>query len=180
MDPDLIETLRLAQRLGFFGARPIEEAAQHAQAYVEALDGLPSVSRLVDLGSGGGLPALVIATELPAVTVTMVDRRSKRTDFLLRAVNRLGLTNAEVRCDDAQRVVAEVASGALPPFDAATARGFGPPELTLRLAAGLITVTGAIVISEPPQGERWDAALVAELGLQAGPPGRVRVFRRFT
>ena len=39
---------------------------------------------VLDIGSGGGLPGLVIAHDRPDVHVTLIDRREKRTDLLQR------------------------------------------------------------------------------------------------
>ena len=177
MHPDLIETLRLAQRLGFFGARPIEAAVEHAQTFVGAIGPLPAGSRLIDIGSGGGLPGLVLAAAYPQVSIVLVDRRTKRTDFLRRAVGRLDFRHVHVRAADVAEVLAEVADLTQEPFDVVTARGFGPPETTLRTAVGLLAPTGQVVISEPPGGDRWPADLVAELGLRSERHGAVRVFR---
>ena len=103
MDHVLTETLRTAQRLGFFGAAPIEDAIAHASGYLPAVGPLSPGSRLADLGSGGGLPGLVLATAHPEVEVVLIDRRQKRTDFLERAVRRLGLTHTSVWCGDVGR-----------------------------------------------------------------------------
>ena len=180
MNPELTETLRLAQRLGFFGDRPIEEAVAHSQAFVAALDGPAPGVRLVDLGSGGGLPGLVLAEALPDCSVLLLDRRTKRTDFLRRAVTRLGLSNVDVRAGDANDLVSDVRGGVCRPFDVVTARGFGPPEVTLRTAAALLGEAGMAVISEPPSGDRWDPQLLASLGLRPERRGAVSVFRRST
>ena len=169
MRAETIEVLRESQRLGFIGARPVEEAAEHAAAFVSALGELPAGSRLIDLGSGGGLPGFVLAELLPQCSIVLVDRRQKRTDFLRRAVSRLGLRHVEVREADAATIARDVESGREPVFDAVTARGFGPPETTLRLARRLISGAGTIVISEPPSAERWDQALLDDLHL-----GRLR------
>lgn len=177
---DLIETLRLAQGLGFFGGRPIEEAVEHSRAFVEVLGELAAGTRIVDIGSGGGLPGLVLADAYPQATVLLIDRREKRTDFLLRAARRLGFDHVAVRSADVAELVAEVASGLTPPFDVVTARGFGPPDVTLRFAAALVVPGGRVAISEPPDAERWDPELLVDLGFRAGPPGRVRVFQCFT
>jgi 16S rRNA (guanine527-N7)-methyltransferase len=177
MHPDLIETLRLAQRLGFFGARPIEEAVAHAQAYVTAIGPLSAGSRLVDIGSGGGLPGLVVAAAYPHASVLLIDRRTKRTDFLRRAVRRLAFDHVSVRAGDVDELLGEISGGGQEPFDVVTARGFGPPETTLRIAVGLAARTGRIVISEPPAGDRWQPDLVVELGLCSERQGPVRVFR---
>jgi 16S rRNA (guanine527-N7)-methyltransferase len=174
--PELIETLRDAQRLGFFGRAPIEEMVEHAAGFVTALTGLVS-GRVIDLGAGGGLPGLVLAEARPTWSVILLDRRQKRADFLERAVRRLGLGNAEVWCRDVSDVIDDVRAGRCAPFDAATARGFGPPDVTLRSASALIGPRGTIVISEPPAGDRWPPSLLAELGLAGAVHGHVRAFR---
>ncbi|HSM67599.1 MAG TPA: hypothetical protein VK860_14945, partial [Ilumatobacteraceae bacterium] len=64
-------------------------------------------------------------------------------------------------------------------FDAVVARGFGPPESTLALAARLARPGGRIVISEPPSGDRWAPEVVASLGVERiAVDGPVAVFRR--
>jgi 16S rRNA (guanine527-N7)-methyltransferase len=171
-----IETLRESQRLGFLGGRPVEQAVDHATAFGTALGPMAEGARLIDLGSGGGLPGLVLADLYPHCSIVLVDRRQKRTDFLRRAIARLGHEHVEVRAVDVATVVREVESGAEAAFDAVTARGFGPPETTLRWARRLIHEGGAIVISEPPTGERWDQDFLAELGLEAERCGPVRLF----
>lgn len=161
-DDELIETLRLAQRLGFIGAGAVPDAAAHAEQFVHALAELPAHRRVVDLGSGGGLPSLVVGWLRPDLELLLIDRREKRTDFLARGVARLGLW-AEVRCQDVERLVTEVRGGVTRPFDAVTARSFGPPASTLRVARSLLVDGGLFVVSEPPAGDRWDPALLDEL-----------------
>lgn len=170
-DDRLAEALRESQRLGMLGARPIPEVIDHARGFVAALDGVEG--RVVDLGSGGGVPGLVVAWDRPDLAVTMIDRRQKRTDFVERMVIRLGLdVRVDVRCGDVRDLVRDAPAS----FDAVTARGFGPPRLTLGLARALIRPGGRIVISEPPSGERWDDAWVADLQLVRRRLGTVAVF----
>jgi len=150
MRPDVRAALADAQRLGFLGPRSIDEVIEHARFFVSALVDVDG--RVIDLGSGGGVPGLVIAHDRPDLTVTLLDRRSKRTDFLTRVVRRLGWDDrVEVRGDDATALHPLDAEG----WDAAVARGFGPPFDTLRIAAGLTRRGGTVVISEPPDGDRW-------------------------
>src|SRR5262245_49540248 len=96
---ELLETLRHAQRLGLLGAGSIEVAIHHAEAFADAIP--HDAAEVVDLGSGGGLPGLVVAWRRPALRLTLVDRRAARTDFLRRAV--VGLAwdgRVEVVTDD--------------------------------------------------------------------------------
>lgn len=175
--PDLLETLRQAQRFGFFGARPIDEAVEHAAAFVAALADQSPLTSVVDLGSGGGLPGLVIADAFRETPLVLTDRREKRTDFLSRAVSRLDFRHVTVVSGDVEALCRNVESSEQLAFSAVTARGFGPPEVTLRYARRLLAPGGMIVISEPPTGNRWDDRLLEDLGLASHQHGSVRVFR---
>lgn len=53
--------------------------------------------RLADLGSGAGLPALVLALVLPSAAVTPVESQQKKCRFIEQAANAMGLHNVEVR-----------------------------------------------------------------------------------
>ena len=160
--PALVNALLDSQRLGFLGSRPIAEVISHARGFVRALEaGDRVVESILDLGSGGGVPGLIIAHDLPAVRLTLLDRRAKRTDALERLVRRLGWQDRiTVACTDVETFVPDG------PFDAVVARGFGPPEFTLAQAVRFVRDGGPIVISEPPEVDRWDDRLLAELGLR--------------
>jgi 16S rRNA (guanine527-N7)-methyltransferase len=148
--PELQQVLLDAQGAGLLGARRVEEVIEHARGFLPALADVRG--RVVDLGSGGGVPGLVIAHDRPDLRVTLLDRRSKRTDFLARVVRRLDWTDrVEVLLADAERLDLDDESR----FDAAVARGFGPPFDTLEIGMGLTRVGGVVVISEPPEGDRW-------------------------
>src|SRR5215204_5250042 len=95
------------------GERPIDEVVVHAGSFVDALVGVQGT--VLDLGSGGGVPGLVIAEARPDLFVVLVDRRATRTDHLRRLVARLGWR------DRVEVVTADAAAlpGRRPPADAA-------------------------------------------------------------
>lgn len=160
MSDDVVEVLKESQRLGFLGERPIDEVITHARSFVEALP--TEIHTVIDLGAGGGVPGFVVAHDRPDLHVTLVDRRSKRTDFLSRMVRRLRWSDRVMVIEaDVERVIERSPAT----FDAAIARGFGPPAITIAYAAQLVVPTGRVVISEPPDGDRWDASQLADLGL---------------
>lgn len=171
---DLTAALQQSQRLGFLGDRPIDEVIDHAGGFVEALTDVTGC--VVDLGSGGGVPGLVIACARPDLELTLVDRRTKRTDFLDRMIHKYGLRErVHVEATDTGQLINASSSH----FDAAVARGFGPPMMTLSTGARLVKVGGIVVISEPPVGDRWDVAGLSELGVErVFTAGGVVVFRR--
>lgn len=171
-EASLVAVLAEAQRIGMLGDRPVEQVIDHARAFADALRA--SDRRILDLGSGAGVPGLVIAVVRTDVQVTMVDRRQKRTDFLERAVRRLGLADrCQVWCDDVAAVARRVQDDEddLEPWDVAVSRGFGPPELTVGLARAVVHATGRMVLSEPPEehGDRWPAELLERLCVERLP-----------
>jgi 16S rRNA (guanine527-N7)-methyltransferase len=120
---------------------------------------------VIDVGSGGGDPGLVIAVCCPELSVTLVDRRAKRTDLLSRLVGRLGL---------ADRVEVLEADVALLPrrypgrhWDVVTSRGFGSPAYTAAHTSVLLRNGGRMLVSEPPasNGDRWRTPDVESLGM---------------
>ena len=177
-DPALVEALAESQRLGMLSDRPIAEVVEHAAAFVGALDAVAGT--VIDLGSGGGVPGLVIARARPDLRLVLVDRRSSRTDHLRRLVRRLGIDErVEILAVDAADVPNHLPS----PAEAVVARGFGPPAVTLRAAVPLLRGGGLIVVSEPPQAdrrERWPAPVLVAAGVVVvpHPDRRVAVFRR--
>jgi len=161
-----------AQRIGAIGPSSLERAIDHAMQFVTCVPTGPI--RLVDLGSGGGLPGLVIADQRPECVVTLVDRRQSRVDQLTRAIRSLGWADRVVAlCDD----MGAVAASHSEEFDVATGRGFGPPAVTLEYAMACVRNGGTIVISEPPDDrpDRWPHPLPDRIA-ESERRGAVRVF----
>lgn len=166
----LIRIFSAAQRIGALGTQPVKDMISHACAFADALP--LSVRTCVDLGSGAGVPGLVIAVARPEVRLTLVDRRSKRTDALQRAVKALGIEQqVSVVCADVESFART--ANIKHSFDAACARGFGPPEFTLEWSAELVKAGGVIVVSEPPPGspDRWQEINLSALGVSE--PSRI-------
>ncbi len=63
--------------------------------------------RWLDVGSGAGLPGMVLAIVRPDWHVTMLDSNSKKTGFLQQAAIELRLSNVEIRCERAEDLSAE-------------------------------------------------------------------------
>ena len=122
--------------------------------------------RFLDLGSGGGLPGLVLAAVLPTTRGTLLDGRTERGRLLEEHVSALGWEGRiEVAAQRAEVVgrQAEQRGG----FDLVVARGFGAPAVTAECAAPLLTAGGLLVVSEPPDDDptRWPPEPLAPLGL---------------
>ncbi len=103
---------------------------------------------LGDIGSGGGLPGLVLAV-MREGPVHLVESDRRKSAFLLEAARHLGLSNVTVhprRIEDAR----------LPPLDALTARALAPLEALLPHAHRLLAPHGVAVF---PKGRGVDAEL---------------------
>jgi 16S rRNA (guanine527-N7)-methyltransferase len=175
-DDDLVHVLSEIQRRGAIGRTPIVEAIAHADRYVAALScATPALAtqHLVDLGSGGGLPGLVIAFRRRDLAVTLVERRSKRADLLRYGVRALDLTESVIVVDGDSATLADVLASQPDPVrravDVVTARSYGPPLVVLAVATPLLRAGGVVLISEPPLGgstlERWTASDLRTLGV---------------
>jgi 16S rRNA (guanine527-N7)-methyltransferase len=173
----LDDVLGDAQKWGTLGRRSISETIAHARQFLAPLEDCRG--SVVDIGTGAGVPGLVIAVERPDLQLVLVDRRATRMDALSRGVLAMGLG------DRVEVITADVDDLGRNPnhagrYGAVVCRGFGPPEVTVRLARPLQKNGGTIVVSEPPSGSpsRWNPQLLDELGLTRveGYPG-VAVFR---
>lgn len=147
------------------GPGPVDQHVGHAQGFVEALAGVAAGSLVVDLGSGGGVPGLIVAEARPDLRMVLLDAMEKRTALLSEAVVAMGMADRiTVRTGRAEVLGREddLRGAAM----AVTARSFGPPAATAECAAPLLAVGGVLVVSEPPDSpERWPAGPLATLGL---------------
>jgi 16S rRNA (guanine527-N7)-methyltransferase len=177
----LLDVLEEARDLGLLGPGPVARQHEHALDLARGIGVFEG--RLLDLGSGGGLPGLVLFTEWPAATGVLLDAQRRRCAFLERAVGTLDLGDrVEVRCGRAEVLARE--SDLRAAFDLVTARSFGPPAVTAECAVGFLRAGGALVVTEPPDIdgiERWDEIGLAELGfgpavsIREGETGAVRL-----
>jgi hypothetical protein len=176
----LVRALTEIQRRGAIGSGPIEHAIAHGDQFVAALPSdLPAGAELIDLGSGGGLPGLVIVARRPDLRVTLVERRAKRADLLAYGVRMLDAgTRVSIVASDVEDVVTDRPSS----FDVVTARSFAAPPVVLDVAARLLVPShGWLLVSEPPDDprDRWPATALVDAGLHDdGRWGAVRRFHR--
>jgi 16S rRNA (guanine527-N7)-methyltransferase len=92
---------------------------------------------LVDIGSGAGLPGIVLAMLLPEVQITLLEPMERRCRFLTECVAELGLPNASVLRGRAEDVTMAA--------DAATARAVAPLGRLAELATGLVRPGGTVL-----------------------------------
>lgn len=119
-----------------------------------------------DIGSGGGIPGLILARMRPGVNHTLVESEARKADWLRRAA--AGLPNVRVLA----RRTEDVASLEREAFALVTARAVAPPISTLELAAPLVATGGSLVVWAARDGaEEWDRAGAAAAHLGFGPAG---------
>jgi 16S rRNA (guanine527-N7)-methyltransferase len=100
---------------------------------------LPVGSGVCDVGSGAGLPGIVLAIARPDLTVTLVEPLLRRTAFLDEVVRELGLDGVEVN-----RARAEALHGTRT-FDVVTSRAVAPLDRLLSWSMPLVAPNGAMV-----------------------------------
>jgi len=150
----LLDYARLLERWrrlhNLVGARSVAEIL--GRHVLDSLAAVPLVrgTRVLDLGTGAGLPGLPVAVACPQRRVTLLDASAKRTRFLVHAVPALGLSNVEV-----VRARAETYNPHSP-FDTVLARGVAELPALVRLAGPLLAAGGQLLAlkGELPPGER--------------------------
>jgi 16S rRNA (guanine527-N7)-methyltransferase len=158
---------------GLIGPREAERVwTRHVLncAVVEAV--LPAESAVIDIGSGAGLPGIVLALARPDLTVTLLEPLLRRARFLEEAVAALGLERVKVIRARAEDVVDDRS------FDVVTARAVAPLRRLVPWALPLCRQGGELVAMKGSDAatELAEAAdLIAALG---GSNARIEVVGR--
>jgi 16S rRNA (guanine527-N7)-methyltransferase len=100
---------------------------------------IPPACSVIDLGSGAGLPGVVIAMLRPQATVILLEPMARRVAFLQECVAELGLANTSVCRGRAEDLAGRVAA------DVVTARAVAPMERLAGLALGLARPGGLVL-----------------------------------
>lgn len=100
---------------------------------------VPTSCRLADLGSGAGLPGIVLAMMRPQAQVILVEPTVRRTTFLLECVSELGLDNVEVKRGRAEEYVGQIEA------DVVIARAVAELRRLAVLAIGLARPGGLVL-----------------------------------
>jgi len=102
-------------------------------------EAVPPGASVVDVGSGAGLPGLVLAIVRPDLSVTLLEPLLRRTTFLEECVDELGLENVTVRRARAEEVAGEYA------VDIVTARAVAPLDRLAKWALPLLHPGGELL-----------------------------------
>jgi 16S rRNA (guanine527-N7)-methyltransferase len=171
----LYRALEESRARGFLGPVAIETQIEHASGFIRVWDDFSSdpPTQYLDLGSGGGLPGLVLFEHWGSPT-TFLDSMIKRTNFLDEVLGWEGApSGGQVINGRAEELSRD--SDLEGQFSLVTARSFGPPAVTAECAVRFLSVGGLLIVSEPPNDDeidRWNPSALGQLGLHS--EGRVR------
>src|SRR5689334_15638372 len=135
------------------------------QALVEdclvLLDHLGEARRVVDVGSGGGLPGLPLKIARPELDMTLVEADQAKAAFLVQACSRLGLHGVDVvaaRAEDAGHDARYRER-----FDEAVARALAPLPVLVELCLPLVGVGGWLLAQKTDREQARGAARASQL-----------------
>jgi 16S rRNA (guanine527-N7)-methyltransferase len=132
------------------------------QHILDCLAVLPHIEgkRLVDVGSGGGLPGIPLALARPQLEVTLLDSNHKKTVFLQQAVIDLQLTNVKVVCARVEDFKPQQ------PFDLVISRAFSDLGEFARLTRHLCAPGAALLAMKGLHPYEEIAQLPADVSVQ--------------
>ncbi len=124
--------------------------------------------RVIDVGSGGGAPGMIVAILVPDLRVTLLESDLRKGGFLIHVAGLLGLTNVEVetiRAEDAGR-----RPDLRETFDLATSRATAPPAVLCELALPLLRVGGTLYALVTGAPDALESCARAAAACGGGPP----------
>lgn len=160
---------------------------------VALLSDLPAGARVLDVGSGGGLPGVPLAIVMPTLRFTLLEATGKKADFLSACVTRLRLANvgvvqarAESAAQDRGNRLDARAGALRESFDAVLCRAVGRVAVVAELCVPFARVGGLVVLVKgqkaPEELEEATKALELLRASHAGtvetPTGRLVVLEK--
>jgi 16S rRNA (guanine527-N7)-methyltransferase len=174
MDSRLVELARMIEAWPGLVSAP---AAELIDDSLVLLDFLGDARRLVDVGTGGGLPGLPLKLACPDIHVTLVESDQSKAAFLLQAAARLGLSDVEVVGRPAEEVARDPRYRES--FDVAVARALAPMPVLVELCLPLLRVGGRLLAQKTEKDDVSRATHAIEvlggsLDTVAAAPSRAR------
>lgn len=164
------DLLSLVQR-HFLDGFTVAAAIKSVQALKsQQIDKSLAEVKLIDIGSGGGLPGMILALSLPWLKVTLVDAIGKKCKFLEEATQHLGLDQNKVSIITGRAEEMGHQVRFREQFDYATARAVGSLRMTAELVSPFLKLDGHYLAQKTKAKEedesREAALLLAELQLK--------------
>lgn len=143
---------------GLLGPREVPRIwDRHLLNCAVVAEAVPPAVRLVDIGSGAGLPGLVLAIVRPDLQVTLLEPLLRRTVFLQECVDTLKLPNVEVLRGRAEEIAGKRR------FDLAVARAVAPLDRLLKWSMPLLRPEGELIAMKGERAAEELAAAAPEL-----------------
>jgi 16S rRNA (guanine527-N7)-methyltransferase len=130
---------------------------RHVLNCAAAAPAFPQASLVVDVGSGAGLPGLVLAIARPDLRLVLLEPLLRRTTFLSEAVDRLGLDNVEVLRGRAEEMRGRLVA------DVVTARAVAPLDRLAGWCLPLLRPGGTLLAMKGERAEQELAEATATL-----------------
>jgi 16S rRNA (guanine527-N7)-methyltransferase len=111
-------------------------------------DLIPAVARVLDLGTGAGVPGITLAVWGGDLHLTLLDRTQKKIAFARRAALVLGRHNCHPSWGSAEELARRLSPDER--FDVVVARGVGSIAHLMRLAQPLLRPHGKLLLRKPP------------------------------
>jgi len=125
----------------------------------------PAARRILDVGSGAGVPGVPLRIVLADAALTLLEARAKRVSFLSAVVRELGLRECEVLNARLEAIRADRAGH----YDAVVMRCAGDPTTLYEAALPVLRPGGIVIASGPPRSRRIPVGAWREVD---GPLGR--------
>jgi 16S rRNA (guanine527-N7)-methyltransferase len=152
----LLDYLALLQKWnGVYNLTAVRDTQQmvthHLFDCLAALHAFVDAKRVLDVGSGGGLPGVIIAIwaawSAPEMRVELIDTVHKKTAFLTQAKAELQLTNLTVHTGRVEQLMTEQL------FDVITSRAFAALSDFVNLSGHLLSAGGRMIAMKGPAFE---------------------------
>jgi len=140
------------------------------------LEPLAAADRIADLGSGAGLPGLVLAACLPGARLDLIESISRKCDFLRDGIERMSLANARVVCARSEEWAAGEGREA---YDVVTARAVGSLATLAELASPLLRDGGVLAAWKGARSADEEAAVALAADRLGIEPMEVRSVRPY-
>ena len=123
---------------GLIGPREVDRIwDRHIFNSLPLITLMPNSATVIDIGSGAGLPGIVLGLARPDLQITLLEPLERRANFLLEAITQLGLTNLQVVRGRAEEHKSR--------YQIVTARAVAPLPKLLQISWRLIAPGGKLL-----------------------------------